>query len=105
MKKKSKKTNKSKKSNPYLIDDENPEWTDDMFLEARPAREVLKEDFGETNANILLKGKVGRPVSDLPKKQITIRLDADIIKEFRSHGRGWQTEINHILHEWLADRP
>lgn len=32
-----------------------------------------------------------------PKRQLTIRLDADVLKWLKSHGRGYQTRINRIL--------
>jgi uncharacterized protein (DUF4415 family) len=42
--------------------------------------------------------KTGRPPQgDAPKKQVTLRLDADIIDRFRSEGPGWQTRINAAL--------
>jgi uncharacterized protein (DUF4415 family) len=31
------------------------------------------------------------------KKQLTIRLDADVLQWLKSRGRGYQTRINHIL--------
>jgi len=31
------------------------------------------------------------------KKQLTIRLDADVLEWLKSHGRGYQTRINRIL--------
>jgi uncharacterized protein (DUF4415 family) len=31
------------------------------------------------------------------KKQLTIRLDADVLDWLRRHGRGYQTRINRIL--------
>jgi uncharacterized protein (DUF4415 family) len=31
------------------------------------------------------------------KKQLTIRLDADVLAWLKAHGRGYQTRINHIL--------
>jgi uncharacterized protein (DUF4415 family) len=31
------------------------------------------------------------------KKQLTIRLDADVLKWLKAHGRGYQTRINRIL--------
>ena len=45
------------------------------------------------------KGKRGRPRLENPKKQITLRLDADIVEHFRKTGRGWQTRINEALRE------
>lgn len=89
------------KPDPYFIDDDNPEWTDEMFKNARPAREVLPKILGQKNADILLK-KRGRPVKDDKKIKTTIRFDADILEEFRSYGPGWQTEINNALRDWLA---
>ena len=31
------------------------------------------------------------------KQQLTIRLDADVLKWLKAHGRGYQTRINRIL--------
>ena len=31
------------------------------------------------------------------KKQLTIRLDADVLEWLKADGRGYQTRINHIL--------
>ncbi len=46
----------------------------------------------------------GRPPSESPKKSITIRLDADVVAGYRSHGKGWQTEMNAILRAALENR-
>lgn len=43
----------------------------------------------------------GRPPKVNPKEQISIRLDVDIVKALRSHGRGWQAEVNMLLRKWL----
>ena len=50
----------SKRPNPEMIDDENPEWTDAIFKQARPAAAVLPELFGEKVAQAMLKPR-GRP--------------------------------------------
>jgi BrnA antitoxin of type II toxin-antitoxin system len=40
----------------------------------------------------------GRPPErDEPKKQVTLRLDVDVIERFRSGGPGWQSRINAEL--------
>jgi uncharacterized protein (DUF4415 family) len=39
----------------------------------------------------------GRPPSDNPKQQVTLRLDADVIEHFAAGGPGWQTRINAAL--------
>jgi uncharacterized protein (DUF4415 family) len=35
------------------------------------------------------------------KKQITLRLDPDVLKFFRKHGRGYQTTINAVLRKYM----
>ena len=43
----------------------------------------------------------GRPKAESRKVSTTIRLDADVIAEFRAGGDGWQSRINSALKEWL----
>ncbi len=45
--------------NPELIDDENPEWTEEDFARARPASEVLPEIFPPEIVAEMLKPKGG----------------------------------------------
>ncbi len=68
-------------------------------LEALPDDRIDTTDAPEvldwTDAQ---RGAFYRPV----KKQITLRLDADIVAWFRAHardGRGYQTDINRALRE------
>lgn len=44
----------------------------------------------------------GRPRSPNPKKQVTLRLDPDVLDAFRSTGKGWQSRINAALREKLG---
>jgi len=39
------------------------------------------------------------------KKQLTIRLDADVLDWLRAHGRGYQTRINRILRVVMESQP
>lgn len=36
-----------------------------------------------------------------PKKQITLRLDPDVLAFFRKHGKGYQTTINAVLRKYV----
>lgn len=38
-----------------------------------------------------------RPHVRVPKKQITLRLDVDVIATFKATGDGWQSRINEAL--------
>ena len=44
------------------------------------------------------RGKFYRPV----KKQVTLRIDADVLAWFKAQGDGYQTEINRVLREHVA---
>ena len=39
------------------------------------------------------------------KQQLTIRLDADVLKWLKAHGRGYQTRINRILRVAMETQP
>jgi uncharacterized protein (DUF4415 family) len=39
-----------------------------------------------------------------PKKQITLRLDPDVLAFFRKHGRGYQSTINAVLRKYMTAR-
>lgn len=39
----------------------------------------------------------GRPRLEKPKRQVTIRLDSDVIDRLRASGPGWQSRVNEIL--------
>ena len=45
--------------------------------------------------------------SEVSKQRITIRIDDEILEQFKQlvpSGRGYQSLINHALREWLAAR-
>ena len=39
------------------------------------------------------------------KQQLTIRLDADVLKWLKAYGRGYQTRINYILRAAMESQP
>ncbi len=73
------------------FDDDNPEWTEEMFARARPPEELPPDvlaAFPRTR---------GRPVKARPKIRVAVRLDPDVVEHFRATGPGWQTRINDAL--------
>ncbi len=45
--------------------------------------------------------KRGRPPKENPKKQITLRLDQDILTFFKKQGKGYQSRINAALRSYI----
>jgi uncharacterized protein (DUF4415 family) len=37
----------------------------------------------------------------VPKKQLTIRVDSDVLEWFKEQGRGYQTQINALLRAYM----
>lgn len=70
---------------------DNPEWTEENFKNARPFAEVFP-DLAES-----IRRSRGRPAVDMPKRQISLRLDPDVIDAFKATGKGWQGRINDAL--------
>ena len=67
-----------KKTSVKVADPDNPAWTEDML-----GLPVMKSGRGPQSA---------------PTKVLTsIRLDADILEFFKSHGSGYQSRINATL--------
>ena len=45
---------------------------------------------------------VRRGLKPIPKKeQITLRVDSDVLRWFRSQGKGYQTKINDLLRAYM----
>jgi uncharacterized protein (DUF4415 family) len=72
--------------------DDAPEWT----VEALERAEIRDGDRLVRPANGTLT-KRGRPKLASPKRQVTLRLDQDVIDRLRADGPGWQSRINDIL--------
>jgi uncharacterized protein (DUF4415 family) len=99
-------TRKSNASTPAWDDDDLPEWTDEMFDMAqhnvgsrvvRPATGILTTDGMKRVAPYTIPIPGRPPLGDEPKKQVTLRLDADLLERFRATGAGWQSRINATL--------
>ena len=45
----------------------------------------------------------GRPKLEAPKVEVKIRLDANTVKHLRGSGPGWQTRVNALLGQLVAN--
>ena len=66
--------------------------TDAELARLRPAYQVAPELVAK-----VIRQKRGRPPLKTPKKQVTLRLDQDLLDHFKAGGPGWQTRINDAL--------
>ena len=79
-------------------DDDYVEWTEEMFRAAAiyKGAELVRPATGT------LKSILGRPFIENPKRQVTLRLDPDVLEKFRATGKGWQSRINAELRKALG---
>ena len=67
--------------------------------------ELTEEWFAMADKHVdgvLVRRGRGRPRLAAPKRQVTLRLDADVIERFRASGPGWQSRMNLILRNALG---
>lgn len=77
-----------------IDDPDNPEWTAGDFKRAKPSEELpetFRRGFPRT------RGPQRLPV----KRQVTLRLDQDVLDRFKAEGPGWQSRINDALRRSL----
>lgn len=74
-------------------DEDNPEWTEEMFARALPPEELPPEILAAFPKTRLR----GRPAKARPKIRVAVRLDPDVVDHFKAGGPGWQTRINDAL--------
>lgn len=83
-----------KKPDPYMTDEDNPEWSDEDFKSAVPAR-LLHPDLVEAWES-RQRGQRG-PQKGPVKEAISLRVDKDVLAAFRATGDGWQSRMNAAL--------
>lgn len=78
--------------------------TDWARVKAMPQEEV--ERLADEEDGPLPEGWESTIIIGLPprKRDVHIRLDADVVDWFRAHGRGYQTRINAVLRAFVEAR-
>ncbi|WP_425230690.1 BrnA antitoxin family protein [Sphingomonas sp.] len=80
-------------SRPAWDDDDLPEWTDDQLDRAELV--VGGKVVRPANGTLMRTGRP--PLGGAAKRQVTLRLDPDVVERFRAGGPGWQGRINEAL--------
>ena len=76
--------------------------TDWQRLDALQDEDIDLSDAPEITPEMFAKAVVRRGLKPPPnKRQITIRLDADVLKWYRAQGEGYQTRINALLRAYM----
>ncbi|MGA8529173.1 MAG: BrnA antitoxin family protein [Acidobacteriaceae bacterium] len=84
-----------KRPNPELIDEENPEWTEDDFAAAKGHSELPEEQ------QRVLKGIMEENAA---KKKVAVPLSRAVVEKMQSTGEGWETRVEEAVVQWLERR-
>ncbi|HHW7506805.1 TPA: BrnA antitoxin family protein [Mannheimia haemolytica] len=89
-----------KRKDEKINDIENPEWTKEDIDNALVFSQMPKELQAlvvQSQAK-----KRGRPVSQNKKVSVTIRYSSNVIEAFKATGKGWQSRMNKVLEDYIA---
>jgi uncharacterized protein (DUF4415 family) len=70
---------------------DSPEVDDKLFKKMKPAQEVFPQ----------IPSRVRGPQNAPKKIPVSIRLNEKVVQYFKAHGKGWQTEIDSILLDYI----
>ena len=82
------------KPDPERIDDDAPEWTDEMNARAM--------SFSDLPLSIQQKLKGGRPRAADPKRVVTLRLRTSLFDAYAAQGPDWRARMEQVLTDALA---
>lgn len=80
----------------------NRSQTDWARLDAQEERDIDLSEMPEITPQMFAKAVVRRGLKPvLPKAQVTIRVDRDVLDWYKRQGRGYQTRINTLLRAYM----
>ena len=89
-----------------IDDEDNPEWTEDDFANAKPFKEALPELYAAWVANgrkFNVKRRGRPPQAEQTKVHIGFRLSQDVVDGIRASGPGYNARVDEVLRAALAE--
>lgn len=77
--------------------------TDFKRLEKMTDADIDLSDIPEVTPEMFARGIVRRGLKPIVKRQLTLRLDSDVIDWFRSQGGKYQTRMNALLRAYMEE--
>jgi len=78
--------------------------TDFKRLDAMPDEDIDFSEIPPITPEMFARAVVQRPLKTVePKEQVTLRVDRDVLRWFRSLGPGYQTRINFLLRAYMQE--
>jgi uncharacterized protein (DUF4415 family) len=81
----------------------NKSQTDFTRLDAMQDQDIDLVEAPEITPEMFAKAIVRRGLKPRTKKQLTLRVDSDVLDWFKRQGRGYQTRINALLRAYMEE--
>ena len=81
----------------------NKSQTDFARLDKMQDKDIDFSDAPEITPAMFAKAIVRRGLKPRTKRQLTLRLDSDVLEWFKKQGRGYQTRINVLLRAYMEE--
>ena len=80
--------------------------TDWKRVDALPDHRIDFSDTAQLTPEMFARAVVRRGLKPVArKKQLTIRIDSDVLEWYRRQGPGYQTRINGLLRAYMQEHP
>lgn len=80
---------------PWVDPDDAPDLTEEFFAKATPmvdGQAVPLEEFA-----VKARKRMGRPLVEVKRPTLNMRVDPDVLAALKASGKGWQTRVNALL--------
>jgi uncharacterized protein (DUF4415 family) len=77
--------------------------TDFKRLDKMQDKDIDLSEIPEVTPEMFARGVVRHGLKPIVKRQLTLRLDSDVIDWFRSQGGGYQTRMNALLRAYMEE--
>lgn len=78
-----------------------PDAQEEAQIRAGIAADPDTREFSEEE--IAKMRRIGRPKALVTKQPVSIRLSPEVLDYFKTTGKGWQTRIDSVLKEYVAE--
>lgn len=78
--------------------------TDWKRIHAMKDKDIDLSETPEVTPEMFARGILRRNFQPIPrKKQLTLRIDSDVVEWYKQQGRGYQTKINALLRAYMKE--
>lgn len=83
---------------------DHTDQTDYERLASMKDEDIDFSDLPEVTPEMFARAVVRRNFKPVPrKKQLTLRVDSDVVEWYKKQGRGYQTRINSLLRAYMKE--